>query len=142
MLELGVLPGDTASSAYAASRDGSIIVGGSTAGSAVTDKAFIWTRDRGMRSLRDVLINDFGYDLSRWIRLREAFAISPDGRYIVGWGDTQDAQGRKATEEAFLAILPAPIPEPSSVALAGLGLAALLGDRWRRSRRKATGVSP
>jgi hypothetical protein len=40
--------------------------------------------------------------------------------------------------EAWLAHI-APIPEPSSVALAGLGLAALAGYGWRRRRQQAVG---
>ena len=92
------------SDAYAVSADGSIVVG-------VSDgSAFRWTAAGGMEDLNityaDLLSG------SSW--LTEASAISPDGRYIVGfgWNDLTDRN------EAFLLDT---VPEPASLALLGLG---------------------
>jgi hypothetical protein len=48
---------------------------------------------------------------------------------VVGEGINPNGQ-----TEAWLANL-APIPEPSSVALAGLGMTGLIGYGWRKRRR-------
>ena len=96
MLGLGFLPGDTYSAAYAVSADGSLVVGQS--GSV----AFIWDSVHGMRSLRDVLVNCSGLDLTGWT-LSAASAISADGRSIVGWGIDPNGD-----TQAWLAALPPP----------------------------------
>jgi MYXO-CTERM domain-containing protein len=80
-----------------------------------------------MRSLQDMLVNDLRYDLAGW-RLTGASSLSADGQWVVGGGINPSGQ-----TEAWLANI-APIPEPSSVTLAGLGLAGLLGYGWRRRR--------
>jgi hypothetical protein len=78
-----------------------------------------------------MLVNDLRYDLTGWT-LTHTWDISADGRWVVGDGINPNGQ-----TEAWLANI-APIPEPSSVALAGLGMAALAGYGWRR-RREAGG---
>jgi hypothetical protein len=60
--------------------------------------------------------------------LHVANAISPNGRYIVGYGFNMASQKL----EAYLLDTQA-IPEPSSLLLFGAGLAGLL--RWRRHRQ-------
>ena len=50
------LGGGAYSAALDASADGSIVVG-------VSGKAFIWDTHNGMRELKDVLVNDYGFDL-------------------------------------------------------------------------------
>jgi hypothetical protein len=45
----------------------------------------LWDAANGMRSVQDVLLNDFGMDLSGWL-LRQAKGISADGQTIVGIG--------------------------------------------------------
>lgn len=67
----------------AATFDGSTIVGVTTGG------AFIWNEAHGMRSLQEVLITDFGMDLTGW-RLDAANAISYDGLTIAGTGRAPD----------------------------------------------------
>jgi probable HAF family extracellular repeat protein len=91
MVGLGDLPGGVFSSqAEVVSTDGSVIVGtahvdpGSDVDQWQGESAFIWDSDNGMRSLRDVLINE-GIDLTGW-RLIEATGMSADGRTITGAG--------------------------------------------------------
>jgi hypothetical protein len=65
-----------------------------------------------MQNLKDVLVNDFGLDLTGW-QLIDATGISDDGLSIVGYGQNPSGNG-----EAWIARLdPASpsIPEPSSV---------------------------
>jgi probable HAF family extracellular repeat protein len=84
MVNLGILPGtspDYWSSAFAASRDGSVIVGRSG------PEAFRWTPMEGMIGLGDLPGGIFG---------SSATAVSPNGLFIVGTGRSE------AGSEAFL----------------------------------------
>jgi probable HAF family extracellular repeat protein len=105
MFGLGILPGFGASSALDLSADGAIVIGNSSNGSSFFE-AFIWDASRGMRSLRDVLVSDFGLggSLTGWT-LRSANAISPDGQFIVGTGTNSTGNG-----EAWLARLAPTLP--------------------------------
>jgi probable HAF family extracellular repeat protein len=107
------------SDARGVSGDGSIVVG---------DGPFIWDATRGMRGLEQVLVNDYGLDLTGW-NLRNANGISADGSTIVGTGIHLDR------DEAWIAT----IPEPSSVALLGLGGILLYLVLRRASDRKVRG---
>jgi probable HAF family extracellular repeat protein len=81
MVDLGTLPDGLDSEAYGASADGSEVVGGAYVNWADDWHAFRW-RDGVMEDLNDTyasLLTDGSY-------LRVAYAISPDGRYIVGYG--------------------------------------------------------
>ena len=82
MVGLGDLPGgDFASSARSASLGGAVIVGHSTisaVGTQGSTDAFIWTSSGGMRSLRDLLVTDYGLDLTGWT-LGGASDVSSDG---------------------------------------------------------------
>lgn len=80
---------DTWSVAKAASADGSVIVGDPFQGSG--DCTFIWEAQHGIRSLHEVLINDYGLDLTGW-QLSEARGISADGNTIVGFGTNPAGQ--------------------------------------------------
>jgi probable HAF family extracellular repeat protein len=94
MQDLGTLPGYDMSYAYAVSADGSVVVG--RALNAAGDyRAFRWTAAGGMEDLNTT----YASLLTNGSRLVEARAISPDGRYIVGWGYNA-ASG--LPEEAFL----------------------------------------
>lgn len=73
--------------------------------------AFIWDRINGMRYIKDVLQQEYGYDFSG-SRLSQAFNISPDGRTINGEG--YDALGKSFLWEVT-------IPEPASALLIGIG---------------------
>ncbi len=103
--------------AYSVSGDGSVIVGvegewAYIADSRSTGRAFIWDADNGMRSLSDVLENDYGLDVvSGWL-LGEAVGISADGLTIIGNGINPNGhfEGWVAT-----------IPEPGTFLLLALG---------------------
>ena len=81
----------------------------------------IWDSVHGMRSLKMVLENDFGLDLSGW-DLTGAADISDDGLTIVGSGINS---GRY---EAWIAV----IPEPASWVLL---VAGAIGVALLRPRR-------
>jgi probable HAF family extracellular repeat protein len=120
LVGLGDLPGGAfASGATSVSADGAVVVGGSN--SAAGYEAFVWDAANGMQSLRDVLITQ-GDDLAGWT-LTEATAISADGTTVVGYGRNPSQQ-----QEAWVARLH-PVPEPSALALVGLGAAGLLAAR-------------
>jgi uncharacterized membrane protein len=120
MVGLGDLPGGIARSiALAVSGDGSLVAG--TSRTAVGDEAFLWTASGGMRRLEDVLVQDFGLtELTPWI-LEGIDDISPDGRWLAGYG-RRTQFGRT---EAFLVM----IPEPHTAVLLGAGLALLARRR-------------
>jgi probable HAF family extracellular repeat protein len=80
------------SGAYAVSADGSIVVGHATTAAGHT--AFVWDDEHGMRSLQEVLSNEFGLaeSLAGW-QLHIATGISADGRVIVGYGESPQSLG-------------------------------------------------
>jgi len=84
MVGLGHLPGGGSSGfAWAASSDGSIVVGESD--SAHGREAFIWTEASGMLRLADLLIANGVTALDGWT-LESAIAISPNGWSVAGYG--------------------------------------------------------
>jgi probable HAF family extracellular repeat protein len=130
MTGLGDLPGGIFSSvAFGVSADGSVVVGGGI--SAAGGEAFLWDGVNGMRSLMDVLVNDFGLGaaLTGWT-LELATAISADGLSIVGFGTNPNGQG-----EAWLADLRTPqgVPEPATVTLLVIGGLAAAARRKRKA---------
>jgi probable HAF family extracellular repeat protein len=92
MQDLGTL-GGSESRAYSVSADGSVVVGWALNAAGYV-RAFRWTASRGMEDLNTT----YASLLTNGSVLIEARAISPDGRYIVGWGRNA-ATGRY---EAFL----------------------------------------
>jgi probable HAF family extracellular repeat protein len=116
------------SRARGASGDGAVVVGRGTVGFTPTfaedERAFIWDAAHGMRSLQEVLVNEFGMGqaLTGWT-LNAALEISPDGRFIAGYG--QNPAGQR---EAWLVAVPEPVALVLPLALA----ANLLRRRLRR----------
>ncbi|MHC4086249.1 MAG: LamG-like jellyroll fold domain-containing protein [Planctomycetota bacterium] len=99
MTGLGDLPGQNFySHAHGVSADGLVIVG--TSHSYLGQEAFIWNADDGMMSLKYVLENKYGLDLTGW-RLECARAISDDGLNIVGYGTNPSGK-----IEAWIATFP------------------------------------
>jgi probable HAF family extracellular repeat protein len=92
MQDLGTLGGDWIE-VYGVSADGSVVVG-SAANDSSQERAFRWTAAGGMQDLNQL----YASLLQNGSLLRYAASISPDGRYIVGWGQNA-ATGRR---EAFL----------------------------------------
>lgn len=90
--DLGTL-GGAQSKALAVSADGSLVVGWSDTPEG-TRRAFRWAESTGMEDLTEV----YRALLPDGSELREARAITPDGRFIVGWG-YRKATGRL---EAYL----------------------------------------
>ncbi|MBN1488622.1 MAG: PEP-CTERM sorting domain-containing protein [Phycisphaerae bacterium] len=107
--------------AWAASRandvslDGSVIVGSSTSDGYPGQEAFIWDAEHGMRSLFDVLSEQYGLDLTGW-QLNEARGISDDGLTIVGNGRAPDG-----TFGGWVVR----VPEPATLLFVGVGTAFL-----------------
>ncbi|MEX2139781.1 MAG: hypothetical protein WD894_11005 [Pirellulales bacterium] len=120
MMGLGDLPGGVLrNEARDVSADGSVIVG--HAFSVRPDdfpgrEAFFWTEATGMVNLRDALIAGGVTNLDNSI-LFDATGISADGRTIVG------VAFHDGIQQGFVAT----IPEPTTILLAIIAAAALLG---------------
>lgn len=109
MVGLGDLPGgDFDSRAFAASGDGSIVVGESETSSGGATRAFIWDETNSMRDLKQALLDDFGLGTPGFIRLTEAVDISADGRVITGTGINS-----RNVLEAWVVVLDPITPPPS-----------------------------
>lgn len=119
MVGLGNLPGSTSCSGKAVANGGGVIVG------SCDSAAFIWTAEGGMESLLEFLIARAAPGTDHWLNLRSATGISPDGQWIVGYGQNADFQ-----TEAFRINL-TPIPLPSAVWLMLSALVVLSGIRRR-----------
>ncbi len=78
--------------------DGTIVVGADIDWQGAT----IWDAENGMRWLHDVLVTDYGMDLSGWV-FGDARGISADGSTIVGRGVNPDG-----LIEGWIARLPRP----------------------------------
>ena len=130
MTGLGFLsgsPGPYQSTATGVSADGSVVVGQSKADGIL--QPFIWTAESSeMRSLREVLEEDLGVDLTGWT-LDSPPVISADGNTIVALATNPDGD-----VEAFVSY----VPEPAGAIYPGIALLAWLGRRRSaRTRRSA-----
>ena len=83
------------------------------------NEAFIWTEQTGVRSLKAVLENDFGLDLTGW-SLTVANDVSQDGLTIVGNGINPQGD-----PEAWVAT----IPESSTLVLGFIASFCLMHSR-------------
>jgi probable HAF family extracellular repeat protein len=120
MQDLGTLGGG-GSWARGVSADGAVVVGG-VLNADWQRRAFRWTASRGMEDLNTTYASLLTPGSVLW----EARAISPNGRYIVGYG-WNAATNRP---EAFLLDT---VPEPASLMALGAGLVGLI--RLRRRKR-------
>lgn len=89
MQGLGMLPGTYSNNINDMTSDGSVIVGETEITSSINTTAFIWDEIQGIRELKEVLINDYGLDLTGWT-LKSADAISGNGMTITGIGVNPD----------------------------------------------------
>jgi uncharacterized membrane protein len=120
MQSLGMLPGSgyRYGYAFATNADASTVVG-----RVDPTGAFIWREDLGIRGLRDVLIDEYGLDLSGWTSLSGS-GISSDGMTIVGSGINPSGQ-----YEAWIAV----IPEPAMTSLLTVGAYGMIRRRQLRT---------
>jgi len=101
MAGLGTVTDGGESTAHAVSADGSVVVGDSIGGvyPFSTIEAFVWTERAEMRSVRNVLVDEFGLDLTGWT-LTSALGVSDDGLTIMGNGINPDG-----AQEGWIAVL-------------------------------------
>jgi len=136
MIGLGDLPGgDFFSSAKDVSADGAIIVGMSKTAAGL--EPFIWDADNGMRNLRNVMEEDWAFDLTGWEMVPVyGIGISDNGLRIGGGGKNPDGN-----YEAWIATIPEPAvievdvdikpgscPNPLNVKSSGVLPVAVLGS--------------
>lgn len=127
MTFLGALPGDTSSTAYSIADTG-VTVGysynssGSIYNAVVWDTSGIWDTTGQPKLIKD-LLDAAGVDTTAWTRLLRGYAVSDDGSVIAGIG----LWAADGSTRGFVAV----IPEPASLPLLGVGLAAVL-LLWRR----------
>jgi probable HAF family extracellular repeat protein len=115
------------SKATGVSADGSVVVGESQ--TAVGKEAFVWTAESNeMRSLRDVLEEDLGVDLTGWT-LDKPPVISSDGETMIALATNPDGD-----VEAFVSY----VPEPTGGIYAGIALLVWLDRRRSARSRRAT----
>jgi len=124
MIGLGDLS-DENSYAYGISGDGSTVIGvlGLPGGIDRDGDVFIWTAESGMRLFQDLLVSDFGLDMTGWT-LINVKGISDNGLSIVGTGINPNGYA-----EAWIARM----PEPSTMLLFVFG--GLLSGYRIRSKK-------
>ncbi len=128
MMGLGSLADTLGAIPTGMSADGSTIVGYG----GVQKPGFIWTEKDGMRDLLTVMLEDYQLtNLEGWSYV-QPYAISANGRYIVGVGYNSNDPANP--EQAFLLERLAPVPEPSTYGIMGSG--ALLGLILIRNRHR------
>jgi uncharacterized membrane protein len=110
--------------------DGSILVGYSHDGDADHPfESFVWDRERGMRTVYDALVNEYGLgeQMQGWTII-QGISISANGQFLAGAG--RNPQG---DWEAWRADLRATvIPEPETIFLAMIASVGLFAI-WRGS---------
>lgn len=85
-------PADGTSEGFAVSADGTTVVGaGSNLSLRGGGEAFIWTEEDGLRSIKALLEDEYGLDLTGW-DLSDATGVSADGTVIVGRGTNPQGQ--------------------------------------------------
>jgi probable HAF family extracellular repeat protein len=121
MTDLGTLPGQYFSTANGINDAGQVVGSSSGLGPGFHDHAVLFVNGK-VTDLNSLIAAD-----SHWI-LESATAINNSGQ-IVGNGTAPDGE-----RHAFL-LTPVDVPEPSGLALLGLGALGLAGRAWRKSRR-------
>ena len=112
--------------------DGSVIVGYSHDGDPDHPyESFIWDGDRGMRSVRDALVHEYGLGeaMQGWTIL-QGVSIAANGQFLTGAGRNPqgDWEGWRADLRANV------IPEPGTMVLSVIAVAMLLALSRRHAR--------
>ena len=94
-------------------------------------EAFVWDGVHGMRSLRELLVDGHGLDLTGW-ELAGASGVSGDGTTIVGYEFMVIANSEALPSESWIAF----VPEPSEAILCATALALVAG--LARPRRRSS----
>lgn len=111
------------------SADGRLFLGAS--GNGLTNVPWLWSEATGLREFPEVLIEQgLETDIAGWRLISNSpLLLSDDGRTVSGTGINPDG-----VEEAWVAYLD-PIPEPSSLLLATIGLAGVSPVRRRQQTK-------
>jgi len=111
---------------YAITPDGRFIVGTGTVENEYSGVGYIWTPSSGARDLLSLMRNEFRLwdELEGWESL-SPYAITPDGRFIVGTGTVENEYGG-AGWILDRGANPAPIPAVPEAVTYGLAATALL----------------
>ncbi len=120
------------SRAYAASDDGQIAIGVSSAfartntfGDGVYfDRTFVWTPSSGIKTPMEFLVEHLGIDLNG-ATISEVYDLSADGKTWLA--SVLNADGMAAAMLVHL-----PIPEPASLSIAKISILALAAFRRRK----------
>jgi len=140
MTGLGFLQDDTdkvESKATAASYDGTTVVGTSKVDdpndpTKSVNEAFVWTAESNeMRSLREILEEDLGVDLTGWT-LDKPPVMSSDGGTLIALATNPDGD-----VEAFVSY----VPEPTGGVIPGIALLAWLNRRRSAKSGRATAAA-
>jgi hypothetical protein len=140
MTGLGFLQDDTSkveSAATATSYDGTTVVGTSKVDdpndpTKSVKEAFVWTAESNlMRSLRDVLEEELGIDLSEWT-LDKPPVISSDGTTVIALATNPDGD-----VETFVSY----VPEPTGGVYPGIALLVWLDRRRSAKLRRAAAAA-
>jgi probable HAF family extracellular repeat protein len=118
------------SQATGVSADGSVVVGESK--TAAGKEAFVWTSaSNEMRSLRDVIEEDLGVDLTGWT-LDQPPVMSSDGGTLIALATNPDGD-----VEAFVSY----VPEPTGGVYPGFAMLVWLGRRRSARLKRAAAAT-
>jgi uncharacterized membrane protein len=96
-------PRGTTTDAFQSYRPDAVNADGTVVGGTQGGRAWIWTASSGTRDLKNVMMDQLGFNLAGWT-LWSVYDISADGRVLVGNGSLN------GTSTAYVAVIPNPLP--------------------------------